>query len=444
MKNLEQEYKKKLVSAEEAAATIQSDSYVDYGWCTCTTVAVDKALAKRMPQLKNVVLRGGILLKEPEIFKIDNPEDHFTWNSWHTTGIERAAIKKGFGFHGPIRYSELPRYYRDGGAKVDIAVFQAAPMDEFGNFNFGLSPSHMRAVCESAKKIIVEVNEKVPECFGGFENSINIADVDMIVESENNDIPILPAPTPTEIDNKVAEQIVEELFDGCCIQLGIGAMPTAVGSLIAKSNLKDLSVHSEMYVDAFVEMSKAGKITGTNKSSNRFRQVFTFAAGGKEMYDFLNKNPEVMAAPVDYVNDVRVISDIDNFISINNAVDIDLFGQVNSESAGTKHISGAGGQLDFVLGSYLSKGGKSIICLSSTFKDKEGNLCSRIKPLLEKGSIVTDTRDNVQFIVTEYGKVNLKGKTTWERAEALIGIAHPQFREELIEAAKKMKIWRKK
>ncbi|MFA6709424.1 MAG: acetyl-CoA hydrolase/transferase C-terminal domain-containing protein, partial [Fusobacterium sp.] len=179
-------------------------------------------------------------------------------------------------------------------------------------------------------------------------------------------------------------------------------------------------------------------------SSNRFRQVFTFAAGGKEMYDFLNKNPEVMAAPVDYVNDVRVISDIDNFISINNAVDIDLFGQVNSESAGTKHISGAGGQLDFVLGSYLSKGGKSIICLSSTFKDKEGNLCSRIKPLLEKGSIVTDTRDNVQFIVTEYGKVNLKGKTTWERAEALIGIAHPQFREELIEAAKKMKIWRKK
>ena len=232
----------------------------------------------------------------------------------------------------------------------------------------------------------------------------------MIIEGDNPMPATLPAPTPSEVDMKVAELIVEELKDGCCIQLGIGAMPTAVGSLIAKSNLKDLSVHSEMYVDSFVEMAKAGKVTGAYKNSNRFRQVFTFAAGGKEMYEYLNNNPEIMAAPVDYVNDIRTISSIDNFISINNAVDIDLFGQVNAESAGPKHISGAGGQLDFVLGGYLSKGGKSFICLSSTFKTKDGQLKSRIRPTLQEGSIVTDTRANVQYVVTEYGKVNLKGK----------------------------------
>lgn len=444
MINFEEEYKRKLVSAEKAAESVKSGSYVDYGFCTCTCVEVDKALAKRMPKLKDVVFRGGILLKEPEIFKIENPEKHFTWNSWHTTGIERKAISKGFGFHAPIRYSELPRYYRDGGARVDIAVFQVAPMDKAGYFNFGLSASHMKAVCEMSEVVILEVNKKMPVCLGGTENIIHISEVDMIVETSNPDIAVLPSPKPSEIDMKVAEQILEELSDGCCIQLGIGAMPTAVGSLIAKSNLKNLSVHSEMYVDSFVEMAKAGKITGAHKEINRFRQVFTFAAGSKEMYDYLDKNPEIMACSVDYVNDSRIITQLSKFISINNAVDIDLFGQVNSESSGLKHISGAGGQLDFVLGAYLSKGGKTIICLSSTYKDKSGKLCSRIKPVLEEGTIVTDTRDNVQYVVTEYGKVNLKGKTVWERAEALVSIAHPDFREGLIEAAKKMKIWRNK
>ena len=189
-------------------------------------------------------------------------------------------------------------------------------------------------------------------------------------------------------------------------------------------------------------MAKAGKVTGAHKNSNRFRQVFTFAAGGKEMYEYLNNNPEIMAAPVDYVNDIRTISSIDNFISINNAVDIDLFGQVNAESAGPKHISGAGGQLDFVLGGYLSKGGKSFICLSSTFKTKDGQLKSRIRPTLQEGSIVTDTRANVQYVVTEYGKVNLKGKSAFERAKLLISIAHPDFREELKEEARKLGIWK--
>lgn len=442
MSTFEKEYQEKLVSAEKAAEIVKSGDFVDYGWCVTTTVAFDKALAKRMPELTDINLRGGILLWEPEVFKIENPEKHFTWNSWHASGLERKLISKGLGFYMPLRYSEMPRYYRDGGAKVDVAVMQVTPMDEAGYFNFSVSPSHMMAVCEVAKKVIVEVNKNLPVCQGGFEHGIHISKVDMIIEGDNPIPAILPAPTPSEVDMKVAELIVEELKDGCCIQLGIGAMPTAVGSLIAKSNLKDLSVHSEMYVDSFVEMAKAGKVTGAHKNSNRFRQVFTFAAGGKEMYEYLNNNPEIMAAPVDYVNDVRTISSIDNFISINNAVDIDLFGQVNAESAGPKHISGAGGQLDFVLGAYLSKGGKSFICLSSTFKTKDGQLKSRIRPMLQEGSIVTDTRANVQYVVTEYGKVNLKGKSAFERAKLLISIAHPDFREELKEEARKLGIWK--
>ena len=198
-----------------------------------------------------------------------------------------------------------------------------------------------------------------------------------------------------------------------------------------------------MYVDAFVDIARAGKITGAKKNIDRIRQTYAFGAGTKKMYDYMDENPELMSAPVDYTNDIRQISALDNFISINNAVDVDLFGQINAESAGTKHISGAGGQLDFVLGAYLSNGGKSFVCLSSTFTTKDGTVKSRIRPTLAEGSIVTDTRANTHYLVTEYGKVCLKGLSTWERAEKIISIAHPDFRDELIKEAEKMNIWRR-
>ena len=245
------------------------------------------------------------------------------------------------------------------------------------------------------------------------------------------------------MDQAVAKLIVEEIPDGACLQLGIGGMPNAVGSLIAESDLKDLGVHTEMYVDAFVDIARAGKINGSRKNIDRFRQTFAFGAGTQKMYDYINDNPELMSAPVDYTNDVRTISKLDNFISINNAVDVDLFGQVNAESAGLKHISGAGGQLDFVMGAYLSRGGKSFICCSSTFTNKKGEVESRIVPTLAPGSIVTDTRANIHYLVTEYGKVNLKGLSTWEKTEKIISVAHPDFRDDLIKEAEKMKIWRR-
>lgn len=439
-----EEYRSKLTTAEEAVKVVKSGDWVDYGWCTATAKELDEALAKRAGELEDVKLRGGILMWKPAVFDVPEAAKHFTWNSWHMSGFERREVTTGLAYYCPIRYSELPRYYRENIAPIDVAMFQVSPMDEEGNFNFGPNASHMAAVCERAKVIIVEVNENMPRCLGGWGESIHISKVDMIVEGKNSPIAEMGAGGPaTEVDKAVAKQIVERIPDGACLQLGIGGMPNAVGSMIAESDLKDLGVHTEMYVDAFVDIARAGKINGSKKNIDTGRQTFAFGAGTKKLYDYVHNNPEMMSAPVDYTNDVRVISSIDNFISINNAVNVDLYGQVNAESAGTKPISGAGGQLDFVLGAYLSKGGKSFICCSSTYTTRSGELKSRILPVLDPGSIVTDTRANVHYLVTEYGIVNLKGLSTWEKAEAIISVAHPQFREELIREAEKNHIWRR-
>lgn len=435
-------YKSKLTTADEAVKVIKSGDWVDYGFCNTHPRVLDEALARRAPELEDVKVRGGISLWKPAIFDIEEPAKHIVFNSHHTSGFERKHIDTGACFYEPMRYSELPRYYYDHINTPDVAMFQVAPMDKHGYFNFGVSASHMKAICDTAKVVIVEVNQNMPRCLGGFGESVHISDVDMIVEGRNDPMGYLLSGEPTEIDKAVARQVVERIPDGACLQLGIGGMPNAVGKLLCESDLKNMSVHTEMYVEAFVDLSLCGKISGANKSIDHGRQTYSFAAGSQRVYDFLDDNRMCMAAPVSYVNDIRTIASIDNFMSINNAVDIDLYGQVSSETSGVRHISGAGGQQDFVLGAYLSNGGKSFICLSSTYKKKDGTLASRIRPTLTEGSIVTDTRVNTMFVVTEYGCVNLKGLSTWERADALISIAHPDFRDELIAEAQKQRIWR--
>ena len=434
-------YQSKLTTAEEAVKVIKSGDWVDYGFCNTHPHVLDEALARRAPELEDVKVRGGIALWKPAIFDIEEPAKHIIYNSHHTSGFERKHIDTGACFYEPMRYSELPRYYYDHINPPDVAMIQVGPMDKHGYFNFGVSASHMKAICDTAKILIVEVNQNMPRCLGGFGESVHISDVDMIVEGRNDPMGQLLSAVPTEIDKAVAKQVVERIPNGACLQLGIGGMPNAVGMLLCESDLKDMSVHTEMYVEAFVDLSLCGKISGANKSIDHGRQTYSFAAGSQRVYDFLDDNRMCMAAPVSYVNDIRTIAAIDNFMSINNAVDIDLYGQVSSETSGIRHISGAGGQQDFVLGAYLSNGGKSFICLSSTFKKKDGTLASRIRPTLAEGSIVTDTRVNTMYVVTEYGCVNLKGLSSWERAEALISIAHPDFREELIQAAQNQKIW---
>lgn len=441
--NCKEEYAQKRMTAQQAVQVVRPGDWVDYGWCLNTPEALDEALARRYAELTDVKARGGVIFKKPAIMQVPDVADHFTWNSWHMSGVERKMIAEGAAFYAPMRYSELPGFYREHLAPIRAALFQVAPMDEFGYFNYGPSASHMAAVVSRSEYVFVEVNENMPRCLGGTENAIHISEVSGVIEGDNPLISQLGTPAATEVDCAVAALIVEEIPNGACLQLGIGGMPNAVGCMIAQSDLRDLGVHTEMYVDAFVDMAMAGKINGCRKSIDKGRQVYAFGAGTQKMYDFLHNNPECMSVPVDYTNDVRTIAQLDNFISINNAVDVDLFGQVNAESAGTRHISGAGGQLDFVMGAYLSNGGKSFICCSSTITGKDGVLKSRICPTLSPGSIVTDTRANTHFLVTEYGKVSLKGCSTWERAERIISVAHPDFREELIQAAAAMNIWRR-
>jgi butyryl-CoA:acetate CoA-transferase len=436
------EYQSKLTTAEEAVKYIKSGDWVDYGWCTGTCYELDKALAARMPELHDVKVLGGVLVRRPAIFDVPNAPEHFCWNSWHMTGVERKAIDEGIAYYVPLRYSELPRHYRESLPPMDVAMLQTTPMDSEGNFNFGPNSSHQIEILRRAKVILIEINENMPWCYG-VNNTIHVSQVTKIVEGSNPAIATLPPAKVTEEDKQISANILPLIPNGATLQLGIGGLPNTIGAMLAESDIQDLGVQTEMYVDAYLAMAKAGKITGRHKGVDQGIQTYAFAAGSQELYDYMNRNEELSARQVSYTNDAFVVAQTDNFISINSAVDMDLFGQINAESSGTRHISGAGGQQDFVLGAYLSKGGKSIIACPATFRKKDGTLASRIRPTLATGSIVTDTRSNTHWVATEYGVANLKGLTTWQRAETLIGLAAPQFRDELIAEAEKLKIWRK-
>lgn len=437
------EYRNKCVSADEAVKTIRSGDWIEFSWGASFPTLLADAIDRRKEELTDVNFRGGVILKPLPFIENDPEGNHFTWNSMHMSGYERKLAHKGMAYYLPIKYSEVPRFIREN-CKTDVVAIQVAPMDEYGYFNFGVTVSHYAAAIDKARAVIVEVNEDMPKVHGGYEHTIHISKVDYIVEGGHLGLPILPSAAPSDIDKKIADHVLSEITDGACIQLGIGGMPNALGKMIAESDLKDLGIHTEMLVDGFVDMVENGRVTGLCKNIDKGRMAYAFAAGSQKLYDFMHDNPSVAGYPVDYTNHPFIASKIDKLISINSAVEIDLSGQVCSESAGPKIISGAGGQLDFVEGAYNSKGGKSFICLPSTFTDKAGKIHSRIKGMMTLGSIITDTRTGVHYVVTEYGKVNLKGMSSWQRAEALISIAHPDFRDELIAEAKELQIWRKK
>lgn len=432
----------KTVSAEEAVRIIKSGDLIHYGEFMLFPELLDHALAKRMDELYDVELRSTCYTKIPECVQNDPDRKHFIMGDYHFGGVSRQLFKDNMVSYIPMLYHQMPRIIRKF-IDIDVAFLTAAPMDSRGFFNFGLSNSLTSAVISKARKIIIEVNDNVPVCLGGNQEIIHISRVDYIVHGEHKSLLQLEPDQASDVDRAIAARVLAEIDDGCCLQLGIGALPNTVGALIADSNLKDLGIHSEMLTDACVDLYEEGRVTGARKEIDTHKMTYTFAMGTQKLYDFLHNNTMCASYPVSWTNNPSTIASNSKFVAINNAVEIDLYSQVASESVGTRQISGTGGQADFITGAFNSHGGKGLICLSSTYTAPDGSIHSRIRPTLTPGAIVTLPRTIVYYVITEYGTAQLKGKSTWQRAEALIHIAHPAFREDLIKEADKMKIWRR-
>ena len=435
------EYQKKLVSAEEAVNVVKSGDLVHYGEFVMNSFYLDAALAARKEELENVNIRTVTFPMVPKVVAEDPERKHFIYNDWHFSGASRKLHDKNLCNYISLTYHEGPSFYERGYVQVDVAMIKVGPMNKHGFFNLGTSNSITHAFCDAAKIVIAEVNESMPRCLGGNRESMHISEIDYLVHGDNKPLIQLPAAPVSEADKTIANLVLAEIEDGACLQLGIGGMPNAVGAMIAQSDLKDLGIHTEMMVDSFVDMYENGRVSGKCKAIDKGRMVYTFAMGTNKLYDFLDDNPVCASYPVSYTNDPYVIAQNDNLVAINNAVEVDLYGQVASESSGPRHISGTGGQLDFITASYKSRGGKGFVCLTSTYKDENGELQSRIKPILTPGAIVTVPRSINFYVVTEFGIAMLKAKSSWERAEALINIAHPDFRDELIKEAEQNRIW---
>lgn len=417
------------ISAAQAADLVRSGMWLDYGVSLCQPDVFDLALAARKDTLENVKIRSCLSLRPRAVLESDPDGRHFFWFSWHFSGYDRRKHDAGRCNYLPLNLGEVPDYYRRFLDPVDIAILKCCPMDADGFFNFSAANLWHRAVIERARVVIVEVTRGQPYVCGQ-HNGVHVSEVDYIIEGDHQSAAELSNPPPTEVDRAVARQIAAEVEDGACLQIGIGGMPNAVCSLLLESGVRDLGVHTEMLTDGIGDLYRAGRITGTRKTLDPGKIVYTFALGSSALYATLERNPDFDCYPVDYTNLPHFIMRNERVISINNTTQVDLQGQAASESDGHRHISGTGGQLQFVRGAYASPRGKSFICLASTY-DKRGERRSRIVLNLTAGNVVTTPRSDVMYIVTEYGMVNLKGKSVAERARALIAIAHPDFREDL-------------
>ena len=445
MSNFLQEYQKKMISAQTAAEMVKSGMSLDWGYSFSKPVAIDMELAKRVHELRGVSIKSTTCPGHFYVFDADQTGEAYTYVSGHCTAPERKYVEKGFGAYCPSSLGQNADWLYKEYRHVDIAMLQVAPMDQNGFFNFGPQATFLKAICDKADVVIVEVNPLMPIALGGYDECVHINDVNYIVEDERAHVPLVEqtAVEPKEVDRKIAAHVIDNLSSGSCLQLGIGGVPNAVGSILLESDIQDLGIHTEMFTESMMNLYQAGKVSGKFKNLDKGKMVYSFAMGSKSLYEFIDKNPALAVYPCAYTNNPMIIAQNENAVSINNALEIDLTGQVCAESVGPRHISGSGGQLEFAMGAYYARGGKSFICISSTFTNKQGVKESRIRPLLRTGAVVTTPRPQVMYVVTEYGIVNLKAKSTWERAEALIGIAAPEFQEELVKEAEKLGIWHK-
>lgn len=430
MTDYQKMYQEKLTTLDKIARQVQSGWLLGMDTATSQTPAIMTAIAEyiRSSDITGVKVQALLDAYPFEFYTDPTLAGKMTGYSWFSSSAARKAVNAGYA-------DIIPAYYRDFPTRIraeydyDAVCVEVAPMDRHGYFSLALNGSYIDAMLDKTKRIFLEVNDRQPRGLCG--SLIHISQVDAIVEY-NHDLPVLPPVQLDEVSKTIGGLIAERIPDGACLQLGIGAIPDATGMALKAKH--DLGIHTEMFTDSMVELIECGAVNNSKKQIHRGKTVTTFAFGSQRIYDYIDDNPAVEILPVEYVNDPDVICQNDNMISINAAVEVDLFGQVCAESVGTKHMSGSGGQIDYVRGACQSRGGKSFIAFTSTAK---GGTISKIKPILTPGAVVTTSKNDVDYIVTEYGVAHMRGRSLGERARQLIAIAHPDFRDELTFEAKK-------
>ena len=423
-------YAQKLMTADAVAEQVQSNWLFGMDTGPSQTPAIMAAVANKIrnSDITGVKVQTLLDVYPFEFYADDSLKGKMTGYSWFSSGGARKAVNAGYADILPAYYRDVPRHIRVE-YEYDAFCVSVSPMDSHGYFSLANNGSYAEAMMDKAKRIFVEVNDQQPRCLCGTQ--IHVSQVDAIVEF-NHELPVLPPVVIDETSRTIGNLIAEQIPDGACIQLGIGAIPDATGMALKAKH--DLGIHTEMFTDSMVELIECGAVNNSKKQIHRGKSVTTFAYGSKRIYDYIDDNPAIEILPVDDVNDPAVICKNDNMISINAALEVDFFGQVCAESVGTKHMSGSGGQIDYVRGACQSKGGKSFIAFTSTAK---GGTISKIKPILTPGAICTTSKNDVDYIVTEYGIAHLRGRSLGERTKQLIAIAHPDFRDELTFEAKK-------
>ncbi|MDO5038064.1 MAG: acetyl-CoA hydrolase/transferase C-terminal domain-containing protein [Tissierellia bacterium] len=417
-------YYKKKMSADDAIKHIKSKDTVVLGHAMGEPQELIRALSRNYKDFKDVeivqMLGHTGALTDPKY------KGHFIYNSLFAGGSTRDAVNDGRADYTPVFFHQIPKLFREKLIDVDVALIMVTPPDDHGYCSFGISVDYTRPAAEAAKLVIAQVNHQMPRTLGN--SMIHVNDLDIVVEYEE-DLPQLMPPKIGDIEMQIGKYCASLIKDGATIQLGIGAIPDAVLQFL--DDKKDLGLHTEMFSDGVIDLIEKGVINNAAKTYMPDLSISTFLMGTQRLYDFVDNNPSIYLASVDFVNNPSVVCKNKGMTSINSAIEVDLNGQIVASSLGHKIFSGVGGQLDFIRGAAMAEEGLSIIAFPSTAA--KGKI-SKIVPDITPGSLVTTTNHDADYIVTEYGIAQLKGHTVKERAQALIGIAHPKFRKDLIEA----------
>ena len=430
--NWKEYYNSRVMSAEEAIGLIQNGDRVVLAHDVAEPPALIEALVKNSDRFKNVKISHMFSLGSGT-YSLPEYRNNFGLDLWFVSSNTRESIASGYGDYTPVFFYELPSLIREKIIPVDVVLLMATPPDSKGRISIGVSADYTVEAIRTAKTVIAQINDQVPFSYG--DCVFDVTDIDAFIPY-NQPLPSLPPAHVGEIEQAIGRNCASIIHDGDCLQLGIGSIPDAVCHELLEK--RHLGIHSEMLGDGIVHLYEAGAVDNSQKQIDKGKFVFNFVMGSQKVYNFCDQNPHCLLKSADYVNDPRIICQNDNVVSINSGIGIDLYGQTASDTIGYNQFSGIGGQVDFIRGAAMSRGGRSIIAMSSAVQKKDGKMISKITALLPEGQTVSTSRHDIDYVATEYGIVRLKGKTVKERARALISIAHPLFRKELEDSYYKM------